>query len=124
MNGKESTGNGVRTFTGTVNNGVSNFQILPGNLSIYDIISELKEAYYIEKFSWLNPQYLSGFFGSEIRNGYYIKDGQYQNPIKLGTVSGNILEMIKNCLYISKETEFAENSLFPHMVFSNLTVSF
>jgi predicted Zn-dependent protease len=93
-------------------------------MSLDNIVSEIKEGYYIEKFSWLNPQFLSGFFGSEIRNGYYIKNGEYQNPIKLGTVSGNILDMIKNCLYVSKETEFTENSLLPYIVFSNLTISF
>lgn len=124
INETESTGNGIRTLTGTVNNGISNIKILPGNMSLDNIVSEIKEGYYIEKFSWLNPQFLSGFFGSEIRNGYYIKNGEYQNPIKLGTVSGNILDMIKNCLYISKETEFTENSLLPYIVFSNLTISF
>jgi PmbA protein len=124
LNDKEPTGNGIRTLTGTVNNGVSNFKIIPGNMALDDIISDIKEGYYIEKFSWLNPQFLSGFFGSEIRNGYYIKNGEYQNPIKLGTVSGNVLEMVKNCLYISKETKFTENSLLPYVVFSNLTISF
>lgn len=88
------------------------------------MISSIKEGYLIEKFSWLNPDELSGFFGAEIRNGYYIKDGEFKNPIKLGNVSGNVLEMIKNCQYISKETEYVENSLLPYIAFANLTVSF
>ena len=88
-----------------------------------EIIADIKEGYYIDKFSWLRPDAISGFFGAEIRNGYYIKDGKIQNPIKLGNVSGNVLEMVKNCVYISKEREFTEDTLFPYMAFKNLNVS-
>jgi PmbA protein len=123
LEGTDSTGNGVRGINGAVDNGVSNFQIFPGNVSLEEMISNIKEGYLIEKFSWLNPDELSGFFGAEIRNGYYIKNGEFKNPIKLGNVSGNVLEMIKNCQYISKETEYVENSLLPYIAFSNLNVS-
>ncbi|MHA1460026.1 MAG: metallopeptidase TldD-related protein, partial [Promethearchaeota archaeon] len=104
-------------------NGISNFKILPGDISFNDMVSEIKEGYYIDKFSWLNPSEVSGDFGAEIRNGYYILNGEFQNPIKLGNVSGNVLEMVKNCVYISKEREFNENTLFPYMAFKNLNVS-
>jgi len=124
LNGEDPTGNGIRSIFGGIYNGISNFQIIPGTTSLDDMISDIKEGYYIEKFSWLHPEELSGYFGAEIRNGYYIKNGEFQNPIKLGNVSGNVLEMMKNCLSISKETEFSENSLFPYICFSNLTVSF
>lgn len=119
----KSTGNGIRSVNGAVRNGVSNLQIHPGKIPLEEIILNIKEGYFIEKFSWLNPNELSGFFGAEIRNGYYIKNGEFQYPIKLGNISGNILEMINNCMFISKETEFVENSHLPYMVFNNLTVS-
>ncbi len=108
---------------GGITNKASNFEILPGDLTLDEIISNISEGYYIEQFSWLNPSVLSGSFGAEIRSGYYIKDGEIQYPIKLGNVSGNVLKMIQDCQYISKEREFFENSLFPYMVFKNLTVS-
>ena len=120
---KQSTGNARRAPSGTVDNGVSNFEILPGDISFTDMVSDVKEGYYIDKFSWLNPDSVSGNFGAEIRSGYYIKDGELKNPIKLGNVSGNVLEMVKNCVYISKEREYNENSLFPYMAFNNLNVS-
>jgi PmbA protein len=120
---KKSTGNAKRAESGTVVNGISNFKILPGDLSFNDMVSDIKEGYYIDKFSWLNPDEISGNFGAEIRSGYYIKNGEFQNPIKLGNVSGNVLEMVKNCVYISKEREFVENTLFPYMTFKSLNVS-
>ncbi|MBY9011242.1 MAG: TldD/PmbA family protein [Candidatus Lokiarchaeota archaeon] len=123
LDGVQSTGNAKRAESGTVVNGISNFKIPPGDISLEEMISNIKEGYYIEQFSWLHPDEMSGNFGAEIRNGYYIKNGEFQNPIKLGNVSGNVLEMVKNCMYISKEREFNENTLFPYMVFKNLTVS-
>jgi predicted Zn-dependent protease len=120
---KQSTGNARRAENGTVVNGISNFIIAPGDISFEEMISNIKEGYYIEQFSWLNPEEVSGNFGAEIRNGYYIKNGVFQNPIKLGNVSGNVLEMVKNCVYISKEREFTENTLLPYMAFKNLNVS-
>ncbi len=123
LDGTQSTGNARRAESGTVVNGISNLKILPGDISLEEMISNVKEGYYIEQFSWLHPDDISGNFGAEIRNGYYIKNGEFQNPIKLGNVSGNVLEMVKNCLYISKEREFSENVLFPYMAFNNLNVS-
>jgi PmbA protein len=123
LEGTQSTGNASRADNGTVVNGISNFTIEPGKISFNEMISEVKEGYYIQKFSWLNPDIVSGNFGSEIRNGYYIKDGEFRNPIKLGNVSGNVLEMIKNCIHISKEREYNEDSYFPYITFQNLNVS-
>lgn len=120
---EQSTGNGMRTLLGNVDSEISNFEILPGDITFDEIISQIDEGYYVEQFSWLRPSELSGNFGAEIRNGYYIRNGKFENPIKLGNVSGNIFNMIGNCLYISKEREFFNNTLFPYMVFDNLTVT-
>jgi len=118
-----STGNGMRTADGSIINGVSNLQIISGEISIDEIISNINEGYYIEKCSWLNPDSFSGSFGTEIRNGYYIKNGKFQYPIKGGNLSGNVLEMIRDCQDISKESEFSLNSFFPYITFTNLTIS-
>ena len=119
----KSTGNATRSSNGTVSNGISNFVIQPGEIPKEEMISEIKKGYYIQKFSWLNPNAVQGFFGAEIRNGYYIEDGEFKYPIKLGNVSGNVLEMVKNCLNISKEQEYCQESYFPYIAFKNLTVS-
>jgi PmbA protein len=123
MGNTKSTGNGVRNVDGSVINGITNFQIEAGTIPIEDLISEIKEGYYIEKCSWLNPDRFSGSFGTEIRNGYFIEDGQFKQSIKGGNISGNVFEMIKNCHLISKEREFSANTLFPYMSFTGLKIS-
>jgi len=123
MGNTESTGNGIRIDDGSVINSISNLEILPGDIAKEEMISDIKEGYLIEKCSWLNPDRFSGSFGTEIRNGYFIKNGRLEYPIKGGNISGNVLEMIKNCQYISKEREFSLNSLFPSIAFKNLSIS-
>ena len=118
-----STGNARREANGVIINGGTNYDIAAGDISLDKLISNIDDGYYINKFSWLNPDQISGNFGVEIRNGYYIKNGQLSTPIKLGNVSGNVLEMIKNCLFISKEREFSGNALLPYIAFSDLDVS-
>ncbi|MFX1409726.1 MAG: TldD/PmbA family protein, partial [Promethearchaeota archaeon] len=75
LGNEQSTGNGNRTEQGAIINGISNFEILPGDMAFDEIITSIDDGYYILQFAWLNPSIVSGDFGSEIRNGYYIKDG-------------------------------------------------
>jgi len=123
MGNTDSTGNGIRIDDGSVINSISNLEILPGDIAKEEMISDIKEGYLIEKCSWLNPDRFSGSFGTEIRNGYFIKNGRLEYPIKGGNISGNVLEMIKNCQYISKERDFSLNSLFPSIAFKYLSIS-
>ena len=123
MGNTDSTGNGMRIDDGSVINSISNLEISSGDIAKEEMISEIKEGYLIEKCSWLNPDRFSGSWGSEIRNGYFIKNGHLEYPIKGGNISGNVLEMIKNCQYITKEREFSLNSLFPYIAFKNLSIS-
>jgi PmbA protein len=118
-----STGNARRNDNGVIMNSATNYDIAAGDISLNDMISNIDDGYYINKFSFLNPDPISGNFGVEIRNGYYIKNGEISTPIKLGNVSGNVLEMFKNCQYISKEREFSGNSHLPYIAFSDLNVS-
>ncbi|MBD3213494.1 MAG: hypothetical protein GF311_12875 [Candidatus Lokiarchaeota archaeon] len=119
----QSTGNGIRTSNGTIENTITNMEILAGELSLNEIFSNINEGYFIQKCSWLNPDKYSGSFGTEIRNGYNIKEGTLGTPIKGGNLSGNVLDMIKRCEYISKEREFSGNSYLPYIAFSNLRIS-
>jgi predicted Zn-dependent protease len=124
LSNQSSTGNAIRDKrTEIIDNGISNLEIPPGTMSLKEIISQINEGYLIKQFSDLIPSKLTGAFGAEIRNGYYIKNGKLEHPIKLGNISGNVIKMLGECQYISKEREFFEDSLFPYMVFNNLTVS-
>ncbi|TFF89001.1 MAG: TldD/PmbA family protein [Promethearchaeota archaeon] len=119
----KSTGNGLRTEGGSIENTFTNLEINPGDQKLDDIISEISNGLLIEEFSWLNPNRITGDFGAEIRNGYLIKKGEISNPIKGGNLSGNVFEMINNITNISKERKFEENVLLPYILCENLILS-
>ena len=119
----KSTGNGIRTSAGSIENSYTNLEILPGTEKLEDMISQISDGIIIEEFSWLNPNKITGDFGAEIRNGYMIKKGKIGEPIKGGNLSGNIFEMVNNILNISIEREFEENTLFPYIVCKDLILS-
>lgn len=110
----ESTGNGLKqsgvffSFEGKYGaqpgNQVSNFYVKPGKVSYDDMIEDIQNGVLVEQFSWLNPDVTTGKFSSEIRAGYYIKNGEIKEPIKGGLVIGNIFDMIKRIDCISNKS--------------------
>ena len=124
LENKQSTGNGIRAPDGSISNGITNLEILPGKSSLDEIISDIREGYLIENCAWVNPSPLTGDFGTLINNGYYIENGKIQYAVQGGNVSGSGLKMLKECEIISKERDFAKNCLLPYIAFSGLTISY
>ncbi len=110
----KSTGNGLRQsdvfylFDGKYGvepaNQLSNFYVKPGDVSYEDLIEDISHSILVEQFSWLNPDPVTGNFSSEIRAGYYIKNGEISEPIKGGLVIGNVFDMIKKIDAISDKS--------------------
>ena len=68
-------------------------------------IKEMKNEPYLEcvKFSSFQVDHYSGFFGGEVRLGYYF-DGEKTYPVTGFAISGNI-HNLKGSLVFSKEIE-------------------
>jgi PmbA protein len=136
--GAQSTGNGLRQsttfyvfdakFASSPSNQVSNFYVKPGNKSLDALVAEVKDGIIVDKFSWLNPDGVTGDFSSEISAGYRIKEGGIASPIKGGLVAGNIIDMIKNISGISDQSVIASGGTFlsgicPHVRFEDVQVA-
>ena len=87
-----------------------------------------KHGILIEQFSWLSPDAITGKFSSEIRAGYYIKDGEITEPIKGGLVIGNIFDMIKNIQTISNDSVITSGAnilagICPYIAFEDVQIA-
>jgi len=71
---------------------LTNYVINPGTRSIEEIVKE-ENIVLLLRFSAFSPKEITGDFSSEIRLGYITKNGK-QIPIKGGSVSGNIRNLI------------------------------
>jgi len=116
----KSTGNGLKQsdvffmFDGKYGmepgNQISNFYVKPGDANYEEMIEDIDHGILVEQFSWMDPDAITGKFSSEIRAGYYIKDGEIAEPIKGGLVIGNIFDMIQKIESISDKSEITSAS--------------
>jgi len=137
--GEETTGNG-RRITGDAEtwymsspvNGANNLIFNSGDYSLDEMIKETKKGIYLIRSAWPLSDAFSGTFSIEIRNGFYIENGEIKNPIKFTTIGGNMYEMLREKLVsISKErklvssknTPFSAGGLVPYMKFKSLPVA-
>ncbi len=98
---KQHTGNGLKGFPGmgmeqryasSISTRPTNIVIEPGSFAEDELLEDVKEGLYVERFSWMLVDGLTSSFGSEIRNGFMIKDGELADPVKGGAVSGQVLD--------------------------------
>ncbi len=122
LSGRTSTGNAQRKPSrgGNISIEINNLIVEPGSESLKNLVGNSKNAMYVNKFSWLHPNPITGEFGATIDNAYLIEGGKLTQPIKGGIVSGNVYEMIKNISGISKETRIVMNSKVPFIKFKNM----
>jgi len=136
--GRKSTGNGLRQgetffvfngkYGGMPGNQVSNFFVEPGKQSIEQLIKEVQHGILVNTFSWLYPDIITGNFSSEIRSGYYIKNGEVSQPIKGGLVTGNFFDLIKNISGISNKSVITSGGtilagICPYIRFENVQIA-
>lgn len=132
----KSTGNASRMpYLGGVDNAysvapsltASNMVVKAGRKTKAEIIRGITKGILIEECSWMNPDSLTGAFGSEIRRGFLIENGRITRAIKGGNVSGNVLEMIKSVREVGKHTKIASGhtlaAVAPYICFDNVKVS-
>ncbi len=118
----KSTGNAQRKSKNSGNMSIefNNLIILSGDQSLKEIVSNSKKAILVLNIPWLFPNIITGNFGASIENAYMIENGKITVPIKGGSISGNIFNMLKNIEAISKETRIIKNANIPYIKFKNL----
>jgi len=122
LTGRTSTGNAQRKPSqgGGIKIELNNLIVNPGSVSLKELVGNSKNAMYVNKFSWLHPNPITGEFGATIDNAYLIENGKLTQPIKGGIISGNVYDMIQNIAGISKETRIVMNSKVPFIKFKNM----
>ncbi|MHA1717978.1 MAG: metallopeptidase TldD-related protein, partial [Promethearchaeota archaeon] len=123
--GTKSTGNAQRypEKGGKMKVEINNLDILPGEQTLQEIFANTVKMVYVNKFQWLHPNPITGDFGATILHGYLVENGKISNPIRGGTISGNIYKMLEDIDGISKETRVVDNAIVPFIKFKNLRFS-
>jgi len=127
---KESTGNGFRRGTRTIENAhiriaacaPSNIVVKPGKMPLEELIADTKKGILIEKFAAPNADGITGNFGLEIRSALLIENGEFKKPIKHALLAGNFYDGLKNIEGIASESALIENVYTPAIKFAKFQV--
>jgi len=92
-----------------------------GDVSLENMIKSVKKGVVLARFSGGNPSD-NGDFSGVAKNSYFVENGEVKYPISETMISGNISEMMKSIVDISKERVDFGNGIYPWVQFNGLTI--
>lgn len=98
------------------------FVIQPGDKSLAEMISQVKQGLLVGRYSGGSPS-PNGDFSGVAKNSYYIEDGKIKYPVTETMIAGNMAEMFSNIKEISAERIDYGAGLIPYMLSTGVTVS-
>ena len=123
--GKESTGNALRSYWSAPTPAPNNLILKVGDCSFDELISDVKEGIYIVTTigEWLsNP--VSGQLNATVTHGYLIKNGELTQPIGGFSISSNFYELIRSKVeLLGKDLENYGSSYSPPVKVSEIIVA-
>ena len=117
---KESTGNGFRRFYSTPGISYSNLIFDFDSKKAIDEVDDGVLVTNVLGAHTANP--ITGDFSLEVSNGFTIKDGDCENPIKKAMISGNVYSILKECEAIESDVKQYGPFMLPKLNLPNLRV--
>jgi len=119
----EPTGNGFGSTT--IHPALTNVEVLPGEKAHKELLKEIEDGYLITSISGVHSG-LNGQTGDFTLSGegYYVKGGKVRNYVNQLTLSGNILELLKNVVDVSKDQVVDyTGSRSPYLLVKDIVIS-
>ena len=122
--GVQSTGNGVRLGPKSQPQvGATNFYIEKGTCTEDELLADIQEGFYVTDVMGahtINP--ISGDY-SLGATGHWIKGGRREYPVRGVTISGNMLDMLKNISRCAENLRFYGPFGAPTMLISGMIIA-
>lgn len=103
-------------------NGGGSMVIAAGDKSLDDIIAGIEKGILVGRFSGGDPAQ-NGDFSGVAKNSFLIENGKIVGAASETMIAGNLAEMLKNLVAISKERVYDGYSILPYAAFDGITVS-
>ena len=118
----KSTGSASRGWASLPGIGTSNFYLQNGTQKPDEIIRSIKNGLYVTAMLGRGADVVTGDY-SRGANGIWIENGELAYPVQEATVSGNLLEMLRNLDAVGDDLDFRSSTAAPTIRFAELTVS-
>ncbi|MCH5271686.1 MAG: TldD/PmbA family protein [Lachnospiraceae bacterium] len=93
-----------------------------GDTAYEDMIKGIKKGIIVGRFSGGSPS-SNGDFSGVAKNSFLIEDGQIKGALSETMINGNLSDILKNIVAISKETVADGTSVLPYIAVSGVTIS-
>ena len=93
-----------------------------GDTAYEDMIKGIKKGIIVGRFSGGAPS-SNGDFSGVAKNSFLIEDGQIKGAVSETMINGNLADILKNIVAISKETVADGTSVLPYIAVSGVTIS-
>lgn len=119
--GMDPTGNAQRSASSSPSPGTHNFYMKPGDLSVEDLIKDIKDGFYVTEMMGSSVSLLTGDY-SRGAAGFWIENGEITYPVSEVTIAGNLNDMWMNMTPANDlKHEFATNA--PTLRIDKMTVA-
>ncbi len=124
QSGVESTGTGSRGLFSTPRPSPTNLIISPGETQLADLIAGIDEGLLIEDVLGLGQgNTISGAFSNPVSLGFKIEKGEIVGRVKDVSIAGNIYDVLKNVMAISRESQWVYyNMNLPYILIPDMNV--
>jgi PmbA protein len=102
--------------------GGAHVEIQTGDKSLNEMISKIDKGIIMGRVSAGHPAE-NGDFSGVAKNAYYVEGGKIKYPLTETMVAGNLAELLKNVVDISKESINFGNADLPWVQFKGITIS-
>lgn len=120
--GLRSTANATRGLTGAPGVGITNFFVEAGNHSEEEIISSVKNGFYVTEMIGFGFNPVTGDY-SRGAAGQWIENGRLTSPVEEVTIAGNFRDMLRGIEMIGNNLRFRGNLATPTLKISKMMVS-
>ena len=93
-----------------------------GDTAYEDMIKGIKKGIIVGRFSGGEPS-SNGDFSGVAKNSFLIEDGQIKGAVSETMINGNLADILKNIVAISRETVADGSSVLPYIAVSGVTIS-
>jgi PmbA protein len=118
----QTTGNASRGLAGTPGIGAGNFFLEQGGRSQKEILSDIKDGFYVTEFLGFGVNLVTGDF-SRGASGAWIQNGELTFPVEEVTVAGSLRDMLNNVSEIGNDLEFRGSVACPTLRIDGMTVA-
>ncbi len=119
--GMKSTGNAARGTSGSPSPSVSNLYFENGDISVEDLISDIKSGLYVTSMMGMGVNMITGDY-SRGASGFWIENGKISYAVNEITVAGNLKDMFMQ-MHLANDLKIEHSTDAPTLRIDNMTIA-